>query len=38
MREIPGIGHDLAEMIEEYIQWDRMCRYEHERQGIPDGD
>jgi DNA polymerase (family 10) len=37
MREIPGIGHDLAEMIEEYIQWDRMCRYEHERQGIPDG-
>lgn len=35
--DIPGIGRDLAEMIEEYIKTHRIRRYERESQGISDG-
>jgi DNA polymerase (family 10) len=34
--DIPAIGHDLAEMIEEYIKTGRIRRYEKERRAIPD--
>ncbi len=34
--DIPGIGHDLAEMIEEYIKTGRVRRYEKERKRIPE--
>jgi DNA polymerase (family X) len=36
LEEIPGIGKDLAAMIEEYIKTRRIRRYEQERHGIPD--
>jgi len=35
--DIPGVGKDLAGMIEEYIETHRIKRYEQERRGIPDG-
>jgi DNA polymerase (family 10) len=34
--DIPAIGHDLAEMIEEYIKTRRIRRYEQERRAVPD--
>ncbi|HUA18929.1 MAG TPA: DNA polymerase/3'-5' exonuclease PolX [Bryobacteraceae bacterium] len=37
LEEIPGIGKDLAGMIEEYIESRRIKRYEQARRGIPDG-
>jgi len=37
LREIPGIGHDLAEMIEEYVKKREIRRYKDECRGIPDG-
>ena len=36
LEELPGIGKDLAAMIEEYIKTRRVGRYERERRGIPD--
>ncbi len=36
LQEIPGIGKDLAEMIEEYLKTRRIRRYERERRGIAD--
>ncbi|HTR38700.1 MAG TPA: DNA polymerase/3'-5' exonuclease PolX [Bryobacteraceae bacterium] len=35
--EIPGIGKDLAGMIEEYIRTRKIKKYEQARRGIPDG-
>ena len=35
LEEIPGIGKDLSEMIEEYVRTGKMKRYEHECRGIP---
>ncbi len=37
LKEIPGIGHDLAEMIEEYVKTRAIRRYERECRGIPPG-
>jgi DNA polymerase (family 10) len=37
LEEIPGIGHDLSEMIQEYITSHRIRRYERECRDIPDG-
>jgi DNA polymerase (family 10) len=37
LKEIPGIGHDLAEMIEEYVKNRSIRRYEQECRGIPKG-
>ena len=37
LEEIPGIGKDLSEMIEEYIRSRKIKRYEQERKGIPPG-
>ncbi|HKQ77173.1 MAG TPA: helix-hairpin-helix domain-containing protein, partial [Blastocatellia bacterium] len=34
--EIPGIGHDLAEMIEEYIETGHIRRCEREMRGVSD--
>lgn len=36
LKDIPGIGNDLAAMIEEYIRTKRIRRYNQERKGIPD--
>jgi DNA polymerase (family 10) len=36
LKDIPGIGTDLAAMIEEYIKTKRIRRYDQERKGIPD--
>jgi DNA polymerase (family 10) len=36
LKDIPGIGTDLAAMIEEYIETKRIRRYDQERKGIPD--
>ena len=36
IEEIPGIGHDLAEMIDEYIKTRSIRRYERERRGLAD--
>jgi DNA polymerase (family 10) len=36
LKDIPGIGKDLAAMIEEYIQTGRIQRYERERRGLTD--
>ncbi|HEY7545937.1 MAG TPA: helix-hairpin-helix domain-containing protein, partial [Blastocatellia bacterium] len=36
LQEIPGIGHDLAAMIEEYIKTKRIRRYERERRRVPE--
>jgi len=35
--DIPGIGKDLAEMIQEYIKTHHIQRYEKECRGIPGG-
>lgn len=35
LEEIPGIGKDLSEMIEEYVRTGAMTRYERECRGIP---
>jgi DNA polymerase (family 10) len=35
--DIPAIGKDLSEMIEEYIKTHRVRRFERECRGIPDG-
>jgi DNA polymerase (family 10) len=36
LKDIAGIGTDLAAMIEEYIEKKRISRYDRERKGIPD--
>ena len=36
LQEVPGIGKDLSEMIEEYIATQAMKRYTRECKGIPD--
>jgi len=35
LEEIPGIGKDLSEMIEEYVRTGAITRYERECRGIP---
>jgi len=35
LEEIPGIGKDLSEMIDEYVKTGTMTRYERECKGIP---
>jgi DNA polymerase (family 10) len=37
LEDIPGIGKDLSEMIQEYIRTGTMKRYERECKGIPPG-
>ena len=37
LEEIPGIGKDLAEMIEEYLRTGKIQKYERERRDVPDG-
>lgn len=37
LEDIPGIGKDLSEMIQEYIRTRRVRRYERERRGLPEG-
>ncbi len=37
LEDIPGIGKDLSEMIEEYIRTRRIKRYKQECKGIPMG-
>ena len=37
LEDIPGIGKDLSEMIEEYIRTRRIKRYDQECKGIPMG-
>jgi DNA polymerase (family 10) len=37
LQEIPGIGHDLSEMIDEYARTRKVKRYEQECKGIPSG-
>jgi len=37
LKDIPGAGHDLAEMIEEYVKTRTLRRYERESRGIPEG-
>jgi DNA polymerase (family 10) len=37
LEEIPGIGKDLSEMIQEYIKTHRIRRYERECREIPEG-
>lgn len=37
LEEIPGIGKDLSEMIEEYLRTGKIKRYEQECRGIPAG-
>ncbi len=37
LEDIPGIGKDLSEMIDEYIRTRRIKRYEQECKGIPTG-
>jgi DNA polymerase (family 10) len=36
LEEIPGVGHDLSEMIEEYIDTGHIRRCEREMRGVPD--
>jgi len=36
LQEVPGIGKDLSEMIEEYIRTRQIKRYAQECKGIPD--
>lgn len=36
LQEVPGIGKDLSEMIEEYIATHEIKRYSRECKGIPD--
>ena len=37
LEEIPGIGKDLSEMIDEYVRVRRIKRYEQECRGVPPG-
>jgi len=37
LKEIPAIGHDLAEMIEEYVTTRSISRYKRECRGVPEG-
>lgn len=37
LEEIPGVGKDLAAMIEEYVRTGHIKRYERECKGIPPG-
>lgn len=37
LMDIPGIGHDLAEMIDEYVKTRAIRRYERECHGVPPG-
>jgi len=37
LEDIPGIGHDLSEMIDEYVRTRKVKRYEQECKGIPPG-
>ena len=37
LQEIPGIGHDLSEMIDEYVRTRKVKRYDQECKGIPPG-
>lgn len=37
LEEIPGVGKDLSEMIEEYVRTGKIKRYERECKGIPPG-
>jgi DNA polymerase (family X) len=37
LQEIPGIGHDLSEMIAEYVRTGKFKRYEQECRGIAPG-
>ncbi len=36
LEEIPGVGHDLSEMIEEYIETGHIRRCEREMRNVPD--
>ncbi len=36
LEAIPGVGHDLSGMIEEYLETGRICHIEQERRGVPD--
>jgi len=36
LEEIPGVGHDLSEMIEEYIETGHIRRCEREMRAVPD--
>jgi DNA polymerase (family 10) len=36
LEEIPGVGHDLSEMIEEYIDTGHIRRCEREMRNVPD--
>jgi DNA polymerase/3'-5' exonuclease PolX len=36
LEEIQGIGHDLSQLIEEYIQTGRITRCEQESRGVPN--
>jgi DNA polymerase (family X) len=37
LEDIPGIGKDLSEMIDEYVRTRKIKRYEQECRGIPEG-
>ncbi len=37
LEDIPGIGHDLSEMIDEYVRTRKVKRYDQECKGIPPG-
>jgi len=37
LEDIPGIGKDLSEMIDEYVRTRKIKRYERECKGIPPG-
>jgi DNA polymerase (family X) len=37
LKAIPGIGHDLAEMIDEYVRTRAIRRYKRECRGVPEG-
>lgn len=37
LRQIPGIGHDLAEQISEFIGYGRIKHFDELRKSIPDG-
>ena len=37
LQEIPGICHDLSEVIDEYARTRKVRRYEQECKGIPQG-
>jgi DNA polymerase (family X) len=36
LKDIPGVGHDLSEMIEEYIETGHIRRCEREMRAVPD--